>query len=770
MGSVAESLPARAQPLRSSSFKRPLNLQLQGCRLKVESDASARSFYSLKERRALFGFEQLSLFKVQAGILVPAQRQDWRVSPSPRSVQFAGRVFDVIDVSQALEFYPGRSLGYLRRLRLRNAGQAPMRMRVLALQDPTDAHFDPSGSWGSLGVNAFNRESHVAMDEVSDPPSARVVGASPPPSRYYMTTSAPRALGIVSAGELPDGTAGMSGQVIVVASHDFELAVGESREVTYVSIYTPGKLEDALAEFGRLQTGGGMAAPPVPLLACSEREVTEAAAWAAPQVEGGAYLTDPLDRYEILPALGRIDHSLALSTMAAVKSAVRKDGSLPHSLDPSREGMLETALFLKALAGHLLSTQDKKLLRAYFPLVKKLAGFLLASSRDFALVTDPSLPQGWRRHLGSGYPTGEIPEVSLAVAGALSASSQVCRMLSKSDDGARFRERSEMIAERVRKKLVDERGFLALCRDSSGRLRSDDTVDSAVSAYRHQFMGSAEQAAVHRLLEKDFDTPFGPRCVPSTNQVYFNSSYGRGQVGGVWTRATLAHALVCYRAGLPGMGSLALGKVGRLVGDDAVRLGGTPGEFPLWVDPDSRAVHGDESDPVAAARFLEVLLEGELGLAAGADGISLSPAASSGLRWVMASDIWAGEQFAAFVGRSEGKPHLFFAGPRSAQRLGEKYAKFELLDPPLKGVFAITFHSPGQIVCLGNSTESPVRFSVTFPPRAADLSKRLSTPLETYDPSKGLWSKTGSLRVGPAMSFDASLAANEWKVVRVSSS
>ena len=57
-----------------------------------------------------------------------------------------------------------------------------------------------------------------------------------------------------------------------------------------------------------------------------------------------------------------------------------------------------------------------------------------------------------------------------------------------------------------------------------------------------------------------------------------------------------------------------------------------------------------------------------------------------------------------------------------------------------------------------------------FPPRAAELSKRLSTPLETYDPSRGVWVKTGSLRVGPSMSFEASLDANEWEVVRVSSS
>ncbi len=765
VGATVESL--RAPGLRSSGLRRPLSLQNRGCRLKVDADGSVRSFYSLQERRALFGFEQLSFCKVQAGIVVHAQRPDWGVRLGPRSVQLAAKIFDGVEVSQSLEFHRGRSLGYLRKLKLRNGSQSPVKLRALVLSDPTAAHFS-SDVWGSLGVNAFNRESHVAMDEVSDPPSARVVGASPSPSKYYMTSNASRALEVASAGDLPEGTAGMSGQVIVIASHEIELSLGESREITYASIYSPGKLEDALVEFGRVQSGERQAPPPAPAIACSEREVTEAAAWAFQATEGGAFSADLLDRLEVLPALRHADPALALRVIGEAKPAIRKDGSLPHSLDATKPGVLETALMLSAIADHMLAAQDKKLARAHFPLVKKLAGFLLSSSKDFAVVTDPSLPQGWRRHLGSGYPTGEVPEVSLAVAGALSSAAQLGRMLTKSGDAAKYRERSEMITDHVRKRLVDERGYLSLCRDSSGRLRSDDTVDAVVAAYRHQFMASAEQAAAHRLLEKDFDTPYGPRCVPTTNQVYFNDAYGMGQLGGVWTRATLAHAVTCYRSGLSGIGSLTLGKVGRLVTDDSVRLGGSPGEFPAWVDAGGRTIHGDETDPVAAARFLEALLEGELGFAVGTDGASLSPAASSGLAWVAACDLWAGEPFSAFLGRSAGKPHLFFAGGRVASKLGEKYAKFERLDMP-KGVFGVSYHSPGQIVCLGNGTAAPSRFTVTLPPRGADLAKRLSTPLEVYDPAKGTWSKAGTLRVAPAMTFDASLEASEWKVFRISS-
>jgi len=769
MVATAESLPSRAQGLRSSSMKRPLTLQSGACRILMDPDGSVRSFDSLAERRSLFGFEQLWLCKVQAGIVVHAQRPDWAIRASPRSAQISGRVFESVEVAQAVEFYHGRSLGYLRRLKIRNGGLGQMKFRIIQLLDPSAAHFGSSGRrWGSLGLNAFNRESHVAMDEVSDPPSARVVGAAPSPSKLYMTSSRARAQELVSAGELPDTTAGMSGQVLVLSSHEIELAAGEGRDLLFASLYNQGKLEEALSDFSRLQSGEKQPSPIRPYFACSDQSVTEAGAWAISQVEGGAYSQDPLERYESMRGITFFYPAEAQRIIAGCRSVLRRDGSLPHSLDPSKPGVLETAVMLKSTAAHLALSQDKKLVRGTYPMIKKLAGYLLASSKDFAIDTDSTIPQGWRRLMGSGYPTGEIPEVSLAVAGALEAASQVARMVSKADDASRFRERGEMISEQVRKKLLDERGLLALCRDSSGRLRTDETVDMAVAAYRHQFMASAEQAGAHRLLEKDFDTRYGPRCVPTTNQVYFNPAYGEGQLGGVWTRAVLSHSIACYQAGLAGMGSLALAKIARLVTDDSAKLAGSPGTFPHWVDVDGGEVHGDENDAVASARFMEAILEGELGFPAGAEKACLAPSSSSTFTWVMVSDVWAGDAAAVFLGRGAGQPHLFFSGGRVEAKSGTKFAKSERLEIPVKGVSGITFHTPGQLICLGNSTGSQARFTVAFAPRAAELSKRLSTPLESYDPSKGVWVKAGSLRVTPAMSFEATVEANDWKVFRVS--
>ncbi len=750
-------------------MKRPFNLQVHGSRITIDPDGSVRAFLSIQEKRALFGFEQLWLYKVQAGIVVQAQTPDWVVRVTPRSIQLAGKVFDGVEVGQLLEFYRGTSSGYIRRLKLRNGGQGTIELRVLELQDPTAAHFGKtSDTWGSLGVNAFNRESHVAMDEVSDPPSARVVGCTPSPSRFYMTTNRSRAQDLVSSGELPEPTAGMSGQVLVLSSHELELAPGEGKELTFASIYNAGKLQDALSDFGHLQSGEMEISPRQPTIACSDHAITASAAWAISALDGGAYSEDPLDRYEVLRALGYLDPQSARTLIAETKLVLRKDGSLPHGMRQSQPGILETAVFLQAAAAHISAAQDKKLARATYPFIKKLAGYLLASSKDFAIRSEPALPQGWRRRLGSGYPTGEIPEVSLAVAGGLAAASQAARFASKPDDAGKLSERAEMIADRVKKKLVDDRGFLVLCNDTSGRLRNDETIDVALAAYRHPLMASAGQASVRRLLEKDFDTPYGPRCVPTTNQVYFSSAYGRGQLGAVWTRAVLAHAIVCYRSGLAAMGSLVLSKVAKLVTDDAPRLGGSPGEFPEWVDVEAGVSHGDGSDPVAVARFIEGLLEGELGLASAASTGQVSPAGSSGLAWIMASDVWVGDTSSFFLGREAGNPHLFYSAPKVDSKAGAKFGKSERIEIPGKGVYGVTFYTPGQIICIGNATASQVRCSVNFAPRAADLSKRLSTPLETYDPTKGSWSKSGSLRVLPTMSFEASLEPNDWKVFRVS--
>jgi len=250
--------------------------------------------------------------------------------------------------------------------------------------------------------------------------------------------------------------------------------------------------------------------------------------------------------------------------------------------------------------------------------------------------------------------------------------------------------------------------------------------------------------------------------------LYFNPSYGQGQLGGFWTRAALAHALLCYRVGLAGIGSLSLEKVANLAAEDCVKLGGSPGEFPYWVDVEGREAHGEDSDPVAAARLVEGFLEGELGLEFGAGTVSLSPSISSSLKWVLASEVWAGEPITVFVGRGSGRAHAFASGTRLEVKHGIRFAKAELLEVPVRGLYAVSLHGPGQVICLGNSSAVPARTSVSFAPRAPELSRRLSAPLEEFDRTSGSWVKASTLRVFPTMTFEASLGPGEWKVFRVS--
>ncbi len=767
-GATVEAIPARSQPLRASSLKKPISLMAQDYRLSLEPDGSLRSFDSLPERRAVFGFERLSAYKVQAGVVVQGQKPDWALRVRPQQAQMSGKFFDSVEATHSVEFFQAASAGYLRHVKLKNGGSSPLTLRLMDVLDPTASQLGDVSKWGSLGVNAFNRGSHVAMDEISDIPSARVVGSMPSPKKLFMTTDRSRVRELVAAGDLGDPTAGMSGQVIIVSLHELELQPGEAKEVTFASIYNPSKLEEALSDFGRLQGDWKPAKRQGTFVAASSPALTESASWAVASLFGARHAKFGLDKLEAVKASGYVDKDAPLRAVEASRSLIRRDGAVPHSLDQMEPGPLETAVLLQAVSSYLLAARDKKASRSLYPLVKKLAAYFMASSKDYCLKTSPALPQGWRRSPGRGYQAGEVPEVSLAAAGALAAASQVARSVSKGDDAGRFRERAEMLTEMVKKRLVDERGFLSLCLDPSGRLRPDETIDMAVAAYRHGFLPSAEQAAAHRLLERDFETPYGPRTVPTSNRLYFNPSYGQGQLGGYWTRAALAHAIVCYRVGLAGIGSLALEKVARLVTEDAVKLGGAPGEFPYWVDVEGREVHGEEGDTVAAARLLEALVEGELGAEALAAGVSVSAAASSSLKWLLVAEAWIGEPVTVFVGRGGGKAQAFASGQHVDVKQGWAYGRSELLEPPVRGLHAVSFSGPGQAICVGNSTAAPLRGTLSFPPRDPDLSKRLSTPLEEYDRSNCSWTKVSTIRVFSTMSFDVSLAPGEWKAFRIS--
>ena len=250
---------------------------------------------------------------------------------------------------------------------------------------------------------------------------------------------------------------------------------------------------------------------------------------------------------------------------------------------------METSLYVLAACAYLgARAGDKKLIKKWYPHVKKVGDGLAAGMTTNGLIPASSeSPDGWRRRLGSGYPTGYSAEVNLLALRALRDASAIAYLAGKGSDCGRFRELGTRLLNSFNEKLRDsESGALALNIDGRGVVHKEVTIDQAVGLSYFSPDQNIASSVVHRLLEKDFETGYGPRTVPGSNSLYYSPNYGDGQLGGYWTRAAISHAILAFLTGYPSIGSAQLEKIARLVHLDAERLGGMPGEFPYWMDPE----------------------------------------------------------------------------------------------------------------------------------------------------------------------------------------
>jgi len=765
--SELDAKQGQPKELRSSLLSNRLLLRRREARLGLEPDSSVTYVESLSERRLVFGRESFNLHKLQAGVRVRSQKPDWKLSVSPYSAAYSARLFETVEIAQQIEFCDIRSMGFVRKVRLTNFGGTPMRILLTTLHDPTAAHYrEDSWRWGSISLNGFNRTSHVALDEVAEPPSARIIGSTPAPKAIYMTTDRSRAEEVSQAAELPDSTAGMSGQILIVMLHEVDLPPQGSAEVSVVSLYNSGGLEDALADFRRAFDARTKLRSRLQV-SCSSASLDVALHWLGPSLEGTEFTEDRLEKVESLPGLIFADHEAASRTIEAMVKDVRKDGLLPHSSVETQPGRLESALFLAHASLYSVLSGDKKLGRPLYRSLRKVAGALSENKSAGDLRPPSDVPQGWRRMLGKGCPSGTVPEVTLATAAALTATSALALQLGRPEDSAKLIEASELTVDHLRRIAVDDSGGLALYVDNGGSAHRDETIDQAMALYRHPFDKRVSSTVIHRLQESDFETGYGPRTVPTSNRVYFNGAYGEGQLGGFWPRAALAMATLAYAAGYPGLGSIQLQKIGRLASEDAARFRRAPGQIPVWVDVERKTSHGG-SDPVSASRLLEAVVKGELGLTLGSRGIRVSPAVSSTLKWLMATGLWLGEDFCAFVGRAEGRAYTFAKCSKVVVDGGTRFSGSEEVQCATPELSACQFHGPGQVICVGSSSARVVHSAVRFGPKDPAVLNHLSVGVQELDSTKGSWNKTHSLRVSPLMTLEFSVDPGGWKAFRLS--
>jgi len=733
---------------------------------RLDPEGDLLSTFSARAGRLIFGRDSLHVFKLDSGVRIRGSKRQPKVTISPSALRVDSRPFESIHVSQTFELLPGDSAAILRRVRLANLGGDPVRLAVLSLHDPTSVNFrGASDPPGSIGVNAFNRGDHVAMDELGTDTGARVIGSAPSPRSIYMTKDKTRALELLGKGELPDSTDGISGPIMILMQSELGISPRGFADITIVSAFNSEHLEAATSTFRVLISDAGRGvrqADSRVFFQSSNQDLNLAFAWAVSAVNSAEGESNLLEKIEVLPSLSLVNPELCARTLAQIKTLQRRNGSLPHSEEMSREGILETALFL-AHGSRYLRFLSEKAVRAQYSALRRAAEYLIEVSSSGPIRTDSSLVQGWRRHLKVGYPRGVLSEVNLTVAGALHEFGRLATLLRRGSDASRARKGSDLLIAGIKERLVEsDSGKLVLNIDDRGRIHREETADQLVGLMRFQIDHKLASSIVHRLLKADFETGYGPRTIPKSSLVFVNGSYLQGQAGGYWTRAALAHALLCYHSGYPGIGSTQLGKVSKLA---LGALFGVPGQFPYWIDPENHDSCVEGSDPVAASRFIECLVHGELGLSE--EG--LRPPKVTPVNWLFISNLSLGDRMALFVGRHEHQVMVASTSTRLAEGTGSIYQRFEQLDSSNHKVVGGQFIGTGQLICLGNLSSLPSSSTLAVPLRDASMSRHLTASLQEFDPGIGRWIERPAVRVLERMTFTVVVQANSWRILKLCS-
>jgi hypothetical protein len=760
---------AYGREVSSSTLRRSLYLDSGDERLRVEPDGSVSYLHSTEFGKVLFGKGSAEAFKIQAGVVIQLRQRERRVRLSPGAIGFSSGPQEPVQTSQTLQPCGTDSKGYLRSATYTNRSESVLRLRVLTLHDPTALNFrldtDPPSD---IGVNAFNRGDHVVMDDVGDTTGVRVIGFTPRPTAIYLTRSKQKAIDFVASGEVPENTAGMSGAILILSQHDVEVPPGGSYGVTVASLYHRSSLESALSELrSGLASGEANGPGRSPTFRSSSPSVNFAYAWARASL--GSIEREPisLERISAGFGLGLLRSDIFESDFAASKASQRRDGMLPHSTS-ERGGPMETSLFVINSCGYLGLKGDRRLARKWYPTLRKAGNALRKAATDGLIATPAGSPDGWRRRLGSGYPTGHVTEVNLIAARALSDLASLAGSLNKGAESAGFRDAGAKILETADERLRDiETGSVAVNLDPKGRLHLEATVDQAVALSYSMVGTKLGLSTVHRLQEKDFETGYGPRTVSQANALYYSPTYGEGQLGGCWTRGTLAVAILAYASGLPAVGSAMLEKVSALVHSDCEKMGGVPGEFPYWFDPEKRQMGSVGSDPVASSRFVEALLTGEAGLTISPEGPSYTVPAGSRLGWISLRGLRPGVEGALFAGRSPSRTLVVSSYGRTGGDGTIKLGRCESIEGPASLECTLFWDPSSLVLCVGNSSGAPSSGVLQVPTRGKPLATALFVDVEEFNQETWLWDKLDRRRLLEKLEFRVDLGPNAWTVYRV---
>jgi glycogen debranching enzyme len=322
----------------------------------------------------------------------------------------------------------------------------------------------------------------------------------------------------------------------------------------------------------------------------------------------------------------------------------------------------DTPLHLIAILHHYNATLDDGWVRSIYPLIRKVADYLLSQRDANGLIyckaggVDMFGITSWRNIIPYYTLDGAVTEINAEAYFALEAAAMLAAVCDERADWARYAAEATALREAMLAKLLNrDVAAFVLNYDQDGNYQDNFTADEIFPVLFPVADAEVRRTILRRLLEADFVTPVGLRTISTADSWYF-PSHGFGLLGGVWPDLTLWLVVALARNGMIAEAIRFLEAVYATMEAGAAR-NTVPGQFAEWFDGGSLTNRGMYLSPWTGAKYVWAVAETVCGL----DGYRtsgrphLTPPTPPGWRWTAAARVHWGGQPRTFVIDHESK-------------------------------------------------------------------------------------------------------------------